>query len=199
MPETATWTRFMRFNKASFATISGTAIALIAATCLCTTAQADSISKVDFKNAKSTSQVEGKQIAVSIPGLGEAKIIVTPKSAVKSKSTGKPKSGRQAIAEPLINAGLAPGQNISVKVPRTVDEFVDDMDQVRQKVSRSAASVWGEVSRLLQWIGRSLKQYFAPPTITPGGYPYIEQPGQVAAGARLHFTREGRLKTVVSR
>ncbi len=189
----------MRFNKASFATISGTTIALIAAVSIAAPANADSVSKVDFKSAKSKSQVEAKQIAVSIPGLGEAKIIVTPKNEVKSKSNGKPKNGRQAIAEPLINAGLSPGQNISVKVPRTVDEFVDDMDGVRRQVTKSATSVWTEVSRLLQWIGRSLKQYFTHPTITPGGYPYIEQPGQVAAGARLHFTREGRLKTVVSR
>jgi len=90
----------MRFNKASFATISGTTIALIAAVSITAPANADSVSKVDFKSAKSKSQVEAKQIAVSIPGLGEAKIIVTPKTKLRANQTASQKMVARLLLSP---------------------------------------------------------------------------------------------------
>lgn len=198
----------MRFNKASDGKAnvrpqvnSGLALAVVSLSVFSLVAS-QLASPVMAEDAKAP-----RQIAVSIPGLGEAKIVVTPKppgdKGAQEKAKGKPDSGRTALSKPLISSGLAPGESISVKLPRNMDEFIDDMDQVGKQVSRTAQSGVTEVSRLMHWISVYFKQFTHQSSLTPGAYPYIEVPSQPvhtspSSPAKLFFTKEGRLKTIVN-
>ncbi len=147
---------------------------------------------------------QGKQIAVSIPGLGEAKIVVTPAPAGAAQH-GKPVAGKknEAGIGPFgaLSEGLKPGENISLKLPRSVNEFIDDMNGVGKRVGRSAQSGMTEVGKIAHWIAVYFKQFTGTPNLTPGAYPYVETPSPSPGAhvAKVMLTPEGRVKTIVSR
>lgn len=171
---------------------------------LCISAQAENntAAKQD-KNAP-------RQIAVSIPGLGEAKIVVTPPPKSKSANgnvSGKPVNqnlgGSATLTnKPIISSGLEPGSSVSVKLPKNMDEFVDDMEGVGKQVQRAAQGGMAELSKLVHWITIYFKQFTHQPSLTPGAYPYIEVPSQSPLKAntphKLYLQTDGRLKTVVT-
>lgn len=138
-----------------------------------------------------------RAISVSIPGLGKAQITVKPETGKNNQLTN------------------LKGDNIEVKVPQSMQQVIEDghtaYGQVSKDLSRTWTSVYTPASKLINsfvaWLGSYFKQAGtqAPVTITPGGYPYVSG-GQSIAGsqssagvARLAFTREGRIKTLVSR
>lgn len=146
-----------------------------------------------------------RQIAVSIPGLGEAKIVVTPPAKpLNGKPAGKSLSGNASLTQkPIISSGLEPGSSVSVKLPKNMDEFVDDMETVGKQVQRAAQGGMAELSKLVHWITIYFKQFTHQPSLTPGAYPYIEVPSQSPLKAntphKLYLQTDGRLKTVVTR
>ena len=155
-----------------------------------------------------------RQIAVSIPGLGEAKIVVTPppksqsaNGKLSANQGGKPLnqnfSGSATLTNrPIISSGLEPGSSVSVKLPKNMDEFVDDMEGVGKQVQRAAQGGMAELSKLVHWITIYFKQFTHQPSLTPGAYPYIEVPSQSPLKAntphKLYLQTDGRLKTVVT-
>lgn len=130
-----------------------------------------------------------KQIAVAIPGVGEAKIVVTPAPTVA-------KAGK-----PLVQSGLPSGSNISVKLPRSGDQALDDLSEVGKRSKEGAFQLYQEMNKILHWIGVYLKQHFHTPELTPGAYPYVQNkelnPGSFAH--KIVYGRDGRIKTIVQR
>lgn len=145
-----------------------------------------------------------KQLALSIPGLGSATVVVTPANAAgkpKAKETKSPKAVR----------------SITIKVPESVDDALDYAQSASRQAGRLTSDGLKQAGHFASWIGVCLKQWSkqfshssAFPTATPGGSPYVGDttssvssnyaaPTQVASGQKLYVTREGRLKTVISR
>lgn len=186
----------------SFVTAMALTTMLSLSLCLSAQAENNTASNHD-KNAP-------RQIAVSIPGLGEAKIVVTPPPKSKSANgnvSGKPVnqnlSGSATLTNrPIISSGLEPGSSVSVKLPKNMDEFVDDMEGVGKQVQRAAQGGMAELSKLVHWITIYFKQFTHQPSLTPGAYPYIEVPSQSPLKAntphKLYLQTDGRLKTVVT-
>lgn len=142
-----------------------------------------------------------RQISVSIPGLGKAQITVKPESSDRARLS-KPNAGPLSASIPALK-----GDNIEVKVPQSMQQFIEDgstaYGQVSKDLSRTWTQVWVPASRLLgslvAWLGSYFKQAGQTPvTITPAGGPYLGTMDK-SSGTTTVATREGRLKTFVSR
>lgn len=143
-----------------------------------------------------------KQLALSIPGLGSATVVVTPANAL-----GKPKA-KEAKSPKAV-------RSITIKVPESVDDAIDYAQSASRQAGRFTSDGLKQASHFASWIGICLKQWSkqfshssAFPTATPGGSPYVGEtsygssnycPTQLASGQKLYVTREGRLKTVIGR
>ncbi len=136
----------------------------------------------------------GRQLALAIPGLGVANIsLSTP--VVKPLTKGELKG--KAINVDSKFAVSRSGNNITVKVHKSVDETIDYAHVASKQMAKLANEGGTQVANLIKWVGMYLKQFNHAPTVTPSGYPYVQAPTQVAAGHKLYLTRDGRLKTVV--
>lgn len=161
-------------------------------------------SAVPLEKKEAADKNQGKQIAVTIPGLGEAKIVVTPAPAGAAQH-GKPVVAKKALSGMgpfgALSDGLKPGENISLKLPRSVNEFIDDMNGVGKRIGRSAEGGMNEVGKIAHWIAVYFKQFTGTPNLTPGAYPYVEAPSPSPGShvAKVMLTPEGRVKTIVSR
>lgn len=165
---------------------------------------------VKTKAASKIQEVDnsGRKLAVSIPGLGTANISLTPEvkptsiiGVGKSSQSGKSLS-KSAPSYPY--AVSRTGNNITVKVPETVDEAFDYAHVAAKQVGKLANEGGTQFSNFTKWIGIYIKQLSHTATVTPAGYPYmaakvVPPPTQIAAGQKLYLTTEGRLKTVVQR
>ena len=131
------------------------------------------------------------KLALSIPGLGTANISLTP----ALKSSVKRSSYSYAVSRS--------GNNITVKLPETMDEAFDYAHVASKQVGQLANEGGAQLTNLAKWLSIYLKQLSHNATVTPAGYPYISAPAvlptQIAAGHKLYLTTEGRLKTVVQR
>ncbi len=155
--------------------------------------------------AKAASKIQevdnsGRKLALSIPGIGTANISLTPASNIIAtpavKTSVKAPTSAYAISRS--------GNNITVKVPETVDEAFDYAHIASKQVGKLANEGGTQFTNFAKWIGIYIKQLSHTPTVTPSGYPYmtsktVQAPTQIAAGQKLYFTNEGRLKTVVQR
>ena len=203
----------MRINKACvllsapalLATLLPCAVMAMSPETLNASAGAATKKVVKTKAASKIQEVDnsGRKLALSIPGLGTANISLTPElkpavtGAVKKPATSSSKSSYPyAISRS--------GNNITVKVPETVDEAFDYAHVASKQVGKLANEGGTQLSNFAKWIGIYIKQLSHTATVTPSGYPYInsqpvQAPTQIAAGHKLYLTNEGRLKTVVQR
>lgn len=144
----------------------------------------------------------GRQLALSIPGLGTANISVTPATPAKPVAAAKNITVGQKN-DWSSYAISRKGNNITVKVPETVDEAVDCAHVASKTMGKLASEGAGQVGNFANWIGKYIKQLTHGTSVTPAGYPYIQQsppqPTQIASGHRLHLTTDGRLRSVVNR
>ncbi len=148
----------------------------------------------------------GRKLALSIPGLGTAHISLTPAAAAPAAPVTKKSRGvvekNVPVAYPY---GIShKGNNITVKVPETVDEALDYGHVAAKQAGKVASAAITQIGGMTHWIGMYLKQLTHSTTVTPASYPYIQQqtaptPTQIAAAQKLYRTTDGRLRTVVSR
>ncbi|CAN5490584.1 hypothetical protein BH11CYA1_BH11CYA1_23210 [soil metagenome] len=156
--------------------------------------------------AKAASKIQevdnsGRKLALSIPGLGTANISLTPE--IKHAATNpvsKPAAAKNSYPYSISRTG----NNITVKVPETVDEAFDYAHLASKQVGKLANEGGTQLTNFAKWIGIYIKQLSHTATVTPAGYPYlnsqpVQTPTQIAAGHKLYLTSEGRLKTVVQR
>ncbi len=147
----------------------------------------------------------GRKLALSIPGLGTAHISLSPAAAAPA-----PTASKKALHGPVEKAPAYPygivhkGNNITVKVPETVDEALDYGHVAAKQAGKVASAAITQIGGMTRWIGMYLKQLTHSSTVTPASYPYIQQqsgptPTQIAAAQKLYRTSDGRLRTVVSR
>lgn len=174
------------------------------------------VAKVKAVRAVKEIDNNGRQLALSIPGLGTANISVTPAAPpvpIKAPKTTRTKASNTRQAANSKNVSVndnawsyaisRKGNNITVKVPETVDEAVDCAHVASKTVGKLASESAGQVGNFANWIGKYIKQLTHSSSVTPAGYPYIQQsppqPTQIASGHRLHLTTDGRLRSVVNR
>lgn len=86
-------------------------------------------------------------------------------------------------------------ETITIKVPRDVHNAADVCIVCAKRAAIHAQKNAGE---MYKWLGRFFRQMHSPPVVTPGGAWLSNQPVQQTP-AKLYFTHEGRLKTVISR
>lgn len=188
----------MNFFKCSLLSCALLTLSLISAAPV--TAQSDAQSKA--KNNGPLTKVKEvdnnhRRLALSIPGVGSATLVVSP-AAQKGAGSGKPGDEGEKKAKK--------GRLISVRVPESVDDALTFAQSASAQAGRYASEGIKQAGKLASWIGVYFKQWskqFNHSTYTPAGSPYIghsqELSTQVASGQKLYLTREGRLKTVISR
>ena len=151
---------------------------------------------------------------MTLPGIGTANITVIPAQNLPA-SHGKPLAPARHLG--LGQMGGFPqgapkdvsietkGNNITVRVPASVDAAIEDAQTVTRQIGRNASNGLAGASRFVDMMVLYFKQWTGSTTITPGGYPYVEKssypmlPTTIASGHKLYFTGEGRLKSVVNR
>jgi hypothetical protein len=202
---------FMRFNQTIFVAFSATLLSLAAASSQLQAREHHSVS-----TPQSDSKNDGRKLSMTLPGLGTAVVTVTPSpSPLKLPAIGKPLApgrhlsfGQPGFEKKDLSIETR-GNNITVRVPPSVDAAIDDAQVVSRQLGKMASNGMAGANRIFNMIVLYIKQWTGSGTITPGGYPYIEksspvhamnmQPLEAAADHQLYFTGEGRLKTVVSR
>jgi len=198
----------MRFNKTIFVLLTGASLSLPLVFQPVVAREQNSISTVSH----SVKNNDGRKLSMTVPGLGTAVVTVTP-AAVKPLNLGKPLApGRQVVlGQPTFekkNLSIETrGNNITVRVPPSIDAVIDDAQVVTRHLGKMAANGAAGAGRIVNMIVLYLKQWTGTTTVTPGGYPYVEKsshtlyqpPTTIASGHKLYFTGEGRLKSVVSR
>ncbi len=203
----------MRFNKTIFVLLSGASLSLTLVFQPAVAREQNSVSTVSHSAvSRSDKNNEGRKLSMTVPGLGTAVVMVTP-AATKPLNLGKPLApGRQVmLGQPTFdkkNLSIETrGNNITVRVPPSLDAVIDDAQVVTRHLGKMAANGAAGASRLVNMLVLYFKQWTGTTTITPGGYPYVEKSSQalyqppttIASGHKLYFTGEGRLKSVVSR
>ncbi len=148
----------------------------------------------------------GRKLALSIPGLGTAHISLTPATTTQAATVSKKaQRGNADKAPAAFPYGIShKGNNITVKVPETVDEALDYGHVAAKQAGKVASAAITQIGGMTHWIGMYIKQLTHSTTVTPASYPYISQqtaqtPTQIAAAQKLYRTTDGRLRTVVSR
>jgi hypothetical protein len=207
----------MRFNKTILVISAGAFLSLPAFSLPVLANEHHSGNAVGASDKKN----DGRKLSMTVPGLGTAVVTVTP-AQPKLPPFGKPFSSGHKIVlgQPAFDkfgkkdlAIETSGNNITVRVPPSIDAAIDDAQVVTRQLGKYASSGVAGASRVINMIVLYFKQWTGTTTITPGGYPYVEKsstmhtimpapmpaPTTIASGHRLYFTGEGRLKSVVSR
>jgi hypothetical protein len=156
----------------------------------------------------------GRKLSMTVPGLGTANITVTtaePKGLNISKPLAPGKHVKMAsLRAPVANALVTSNKNnITVRVPASVDEAIEDAQVFTRHLGRSANNGYQGASRFVAMIAQYIRQWTgaAGPAITPASSPYVQQSSfsgplpatTVASGHKIYYTAEGRLKSVVDR
>jgi hypothetical protein len=209
----------MRFNKTIFVLLSGATLSLTLGFPPVLAREQNSVSIVSHSAVSHTlvsrsdkNNNEGRKLSMTLPGIGTAVVTVTP-AATKPLNLGKPLApGRKVVLGlPTFDkknlSFETRGNNITVRVPPSVDAVIDDAQVVTRHLGKMAANGAAGAGRLVNMLVLYFKQWTGTTTITPGGYPYVEKsshalyqpPTTIASGHKLYFTGEGRLKSVVSR
>jgi hypothetical protein len=227
---------FMRFNKTISVLLLGASLSLPLAcqpllargsqtgeAAARSGAQSDNKFDKTFDN-KSDKKNEGRKLSMTLPGIGTAVVTVTP-AQVKPIALGKPLApGRHlrlgALTSEKKDLSIeTSGNNITVRVPASIDAAIDDAQVVSRQLGKCASRGITGASRVMDLMVLYFKQCSSTTTITPAGYPYAEKsssahavdmhslnmpafslpPTTIASGHKLYFTQEGRLKSVVTR
>lgn len=163
-------------------------ISLISLLLACVSLSAPALADNKGESKERVREVEGdhRRMALSIPGLGSATVVVTPaKQNVEKKA--KPRT-------------------ITVEVPDSVDDAIKFGNSACRQAGNLTSSGLKQAGQFATWVGVLLKQWSKQftsfsPVATPAGSPYVSESKDLgqAANQKLYVTREGRLKTVVSR
>ena len=151
---------------------------------------------------------------MTVPGLGTANITVTT-AEPGGVSIGKPLAPGKyvkmgSLKAPVANALVTSSKNnITVRVPASVDEAIEDAQVFTRHLGRAANNGYQGASRFVALIAQYIRQWSgaSSPAITPASSPYVQQSyfagplpaTTVAAGHKIYYTAEGRLKSVVDR
>lgn len=86
-------------------------------------------------------------------------------------------------------------ETITIKVPRDLSNAADVCVVAARRMAINAQKNAGE---MYKWWGKFFRQMHSAPMVTPGGA-YLSSQPVPATPAKMYYTHEGRLKTVVSR
>lgn len=139
-----------------------------------------SAKKASNENADGKADNSGRQLASVVPGMPRPQPVNVMPAVVKKNKEAAANSNRE----------------IRVPIPKSVDEAADVIWVTARKVGKEGEKKAGQV---VKWFAALWKQMNSHPTITPAGSPYVFQNAPSTHGAKLYFTHEGRLKTVVKR